>query len=225
MSKDIILNVPIFKQNHGDPSCALACAQMLFAYWGDKIPLEELERETYSNLAENRMGITPVTAQLFAKRGYNVHFRTYQIELLDENTTYKSEENINVFISNYEEKRKYKGSYFQQWEEFIDLIRAGGQFSTRLSTLEEIDDYLAEGVPVRLSVSPRVMFPHSRDTGHAVVVSGKIGRNYQISDPGTKSTSRYTVQKDELLFSWYRRGAVMFAVQKPLPHKRKKDGD
>lgn len=211
MKKEIILKVPLIKQSGN--GCAVACLQMLLEYSQDPVSYENLEQELLPILNDDNIGITPATARILAQRGHKVFFKTYMLELLDQDLVNKSENDIEYFKKRIQSNNFIDAKVQKQWEQMALYIEAGGKFNTTIATLKDINQALEKGMPVRISVAPKAIVPDSKFLGHAVVVCGRKDDAYLINDPATRFTEPYYLHKDTLLYAWYQNGGVIFGLQ------------
>jgi len=186
---------------------------MILAYNGDTIEHEKLIKQ-FPKIDKTRTGITPATARFLVTNGYDVLLFNYDEGLLDSSFKNKTQDDLALFIEKANSLETSTSARLQ-WEEIIKFIEAGGMFSTRLATLEDIDSYLKKDTPVRVSIKPNILHsdPKYKDS-HAVLVIGKRTDQYLLNDPAPQFTKPYWVQKDRLLESWHAEGALMFVAMK-----------
>jgi len=84
-------------------------------------------------------------------------------------------------------------------------------YVTRLSDVSELEDWIARGIPVGLSVCyDRLRGKGPGPNGHLVVCVGFTGEGDPIiNDPGTSKNVRKTFPRKNLIYAWsYSRNAV-----------------
>ena len=211
--KEIILEVPLLKQPDGSQHCAVASMRMLMAYNGENLSHEEIIKH-FPEINKTRIGITPATARFLVENGYNVNYFSHQDFLLDDHSEEKTEKDLKFFQDKAETLES--GSNVRlQLEQIIKLIEVGGKFSTRLLTLNNINDYLEDRKPVRVGIKPSILLSDQKyKFNHAVVIAGMRGDEYLINDPSPKSKEPYWVKKEKLLEAWSANGFTLLVVEK-----------
>lgn len=97
---------------------------------------------------------------------------------------------------------------------------------TRLSDVAELEDWIAAGVPVAVSVSYNLLRgrPREREDGHLVVVRGFTPEGaVVVNDPGTSRDIRRVFPRDNLARAWAVSGRTVYLVHPeshPLPVDR-----
>ena len=127
-----------------------------------------------------------------------------------------------------------KGVYDPQWDgtgnwvfntAYAGSFRGLRAYTTRLSDVSELEDFIARGIPVGLSVCYNRLRGKSRaPSGHIVVCVGftKDG-DVIVNDPGTSKNVRKTFPRANLLDAWaYSKNAVylVYPVNTTLPKDR-----
>jgi len=108
---------------------------------------------------------------------------------------------------------------------FAGSFRGMRAYTTRLSDVSELEDFIARGIPVGLSLCYNRLRGKSREpSGHLVVCVGftKEG-DAIINDPGTSKNVRKTFPRANLIDAWaYSKNAVylVYPVNTPLPKDR-----
>ena len=98
-------------------------------------------------------------------------------------------------------------------------------YTTRLSDLSELEDFIARGIPVGLSVCYNRLRGKSREpSGHIIVCVG-FAKNGDVivNDPGTSQNVRKVFPRANLMDAWaYSKNAVylVYPVTTPLPKDR-----
>ncbi len=98
-------------------------------------------------------------------------------------------------------------------------------YVTRLSDVAELEDWVAAGVPVAVSVSYNLLRgqPRDRDDGHLVVVRGFTPEGaVVVNDPGTGREIRRVFPREALARAWAVSGRTVYLVH-PERHPRPAD--
>lgn len=211
-SKEVILDVPFFSQPKGLLHCAIACARMLMAFNGKEYTHEELIKH-FLELDNTQIGISPASAHFMLKEGFSVIYFMHQSSLLT--NTYlenKTEKDVELFKKHVVSLTE-GSSERVQWEKIIQFIEAGGKFSTKLTTTDDIDKLLISGIPVRVGSKCSILYANPNNTGtHAVVVSGMNKNEYLINDPAPRFKEPYWINKKQLLEAWRANGSRVTAI-------------
>jgi hypothetical protein len=96
---------------------------------------------------------------------------------------------------------------------------------TRLSDVAELEDWIAAGVPVAVSVSYNLLRgrPRDRSDGHLVVVRGFTAEgDVVVNDPGTGRDIRRVFPRENLARAWAVSGRTVYLVH-PENHPRPVD--
>lgn len=98
-------------------------------------------------------------------------------------------------------------------------------YTTRLSDASEVEDFIARGIPVGLSLCYNRLRGKSREpSGHLVVCVGFTERgDVIVNDPGTSKQVRKTFPRANLMDAWaYSKNTVylVYPVNTPLPKDR-----
>ncbi len=127
-----------------------------------------------------------------------------------------------------------KGVYDPQWggtgnwvfnTAYAGSFRGLRAYTTRLSDLSELEDFIARGIPVGLSVCYNRLRGKSREpSGHIIVCVG-FAKNGDVivNDPGTSQNVRKVFPRANLMDAWaYSKNAVylVYPVTTPLPKDR-----
>jgi hypothetical protein len=127
-----------------------------------------------------------------------------------------------------------EGVYDPQWggtgnwvfnTAYAGSFRGLRAYTTRLSDVSELEDLVADGVPVGLSLCYNRLRGKSREpSGHLVVCVGftKDG-DVIVNDPGTSKNVRKTFPRANLIDAWeYSKNAVylIYPVNRRLPEDR-----
>ena len=127
-----------------------------------------------------------------------------------------------------------KGVYDPQWggtgnwvfnTAYAGSFRGMRAYTTRLSDISELEDFIARGIPVGLSVCYNRLRGKSREpSGHIIVCVGftKNG-DVIVNDPGTSRNVRKIFPRADLTDAWaYSKNAVylVYPVNTALPKDR-----
>ena len=204
------LNVPLIQQREGTYHCQVASLLMVMAYFGDTVSYDELLLELAPYFDEKGMHNQGASIYL-RKRGYETLFAHHDIEMLTPEIENLTEVDIQLLEKSFEETPKDEKNEYRKMKLTLDkeYIQAGGKYSSKLPTLDLIDEYLERGIPVVLgAVRNKALHlkPTAGQGNHAVVVIGKEGDEYLINDPSPQSEGQYFIHKDRLLHAWYSSG-------------------
>jgi uncharacterized protein YvpB len=209
----IILDVPLLNQPEGTQHCAVASIRMIMAYNGERFIHEELVKK-FPEINKTRVGITPATARFLVQSGYNVFYSMYQEELLDDFIKDKTENNLELFKRKANSLKPESNSKIQ-WEQIIKFIEAGGRFSTKLQTLEDINSYLEKKIPVRVGIKSSIFYSDPKyKYNHSVVIVGIDNDKYLINDPTPRFKESYWIESDKLLEAWRANGSLFLVATK-----------
>ncbi|MEX1014903.1 MAG: hypothetical protein WDZ80_07145 [Candidatus Paceibacterota bacterium] len=216
------IKVPIFHQPEKSITCSIASLKMIMDYYEDKIPFKELTESLKEWINSKEIHIEGVAIYL-AKRGYEVNFIHHSPSIVTENLnniTEKDVEKLKLELKSIPNEDKF---YFRKKKISlgIDYINAGGKLSTKIPTLDLIDNNIKKDIPTIICVNLGIWDLNPKATNnHYVVVVGKEKDKYLINDPRPKLKSPYKKDKDNLLMSWYRSGAYTLFTKKNLVTKK-----
>lgn len=186
---------------------------MVMAYFDDHMEYDELLAELEPYISDTGMH-NQGAITFMQRRGYNTLFAHHDLGVVSpeiENITEKDTKKIEEILQSIPDDEK---SAYRKEKLTLDLeyIKTGGQYSTKLPTLEDVDAYLEKNIPVTLGAVRNKglhLNPIARSANHAIVITGKEGDEYHINDPSPQTEGQYTVHKDRLLHAWYNSGVQM----------------
>jgi len=210
---EIILKVPLLNQPKGSPHCAVASMRMLMAYHGETLSHDEAVKH-FPEIDTTRIGITPATARFLVQGGYDVTYKMHQKDLISDDIKDKTEDDLELF-KEYISSNDLSESAQRQWEQILKFIEVGGNFSTKLPTLDDIDSYLEKGIPVRVGIKCSIFYSKpNNEANHAVVIIGKKDERYLINDPAPRFIESYWIDKKQLEDAWRANGSLLFVATK-----------
>lgn len=211
--REIILGVPLMNQPKGSFHCNVASMRMLLAYYGDKYSHEELLQH-FPEIDQTQVGVSPTTALLMVKEGFEVSYSMFQGDLLKNYPHLKGKtdkdlelfkEHLNYLVSEPNSQR--------QWEKIIKFIEAGGKFLIKQLNTKDLDSFIESKLPVRVGVKNSIFYSNPQNDGkHAVVISGMKDDQYLINDPAPRFTEPYWINKNILKEAWHANGSVATVI-------------
>mgnify|MGYP001063764209 CR=1 FL=1 len=169
-----------FSPNHEDGMrCAVACYRMLFEYFlGRKLSWDEA-----SNLAgyqPRRAAWTVTIWERMARMGFDIRM----IEPFDyERYMEEGEPYLHTLMSPDEYDWLIKNSNLLDIKPLIPAFLKAVKLEQRRPTLQDIDDMLADGRLVFLTLNSRILNGQEGTNQHAVLVIGKEDGTYIVHDP------------------------------------------
>lgn len=174
--------VPFYSNHEDNFHCALAVYKMLFDHFmGRRVDWEELEK--MSGFRPGKAAWTVTMWERMSKQGFDIHV----IEPFD-------------YLSYMEQGEAYLRRYYTtaaeyEWQtnhtNILEIHPHIAPFlkevtlESRHATLKDIDDMLAEGRLVFMTLNANVLNGKKRGaSSHCVLVIGKEGDEYIIHDPG-----------------------------------------
>jgi len=186
---------------------------MVLEYYEDHIEYDELLKALEPYVQEN--GLHNQGAGIFMReRGYNTLFAHHDLGVLSPEIENITEKDIDRLKEVFEAIPNDEQNAYRREKLALDIryIEAGGFYSTTFPTLELVDGYLAQNIPVILGAVRNKglhLNPTAGDGNHAIMVVGKEGDYYHVNDPSPNSEREYKIHKDRLLHAWYNSGAQM----------------
>jgi len=213
----IELKIPPVQVPKGSKNCQVGTTLMLLAFYNDPMSYEELVKALEPYMLEGGMH-TQGPALFLVKRGYKTFFAHHDLGVLSppiENCTEKDIARIENHLSKIEKTDK-NAYQIEKLNLDISFIKSGGMYSTKLSNLDMIDEYLQKGIPVALGVRYKGLhlFPSAGGANHSIIIKGKENDEYLVNDPDIQTPSEYRISRDRLLHAWYNTGVQLTAVWK-----------
>ena len=201
------LNVPLIQQREGSYHCQVATTLMILEFLGEPLSYDELLQELDSYMLEGGMH-SQGPALFFVQKGYKTLFAHHDLDMLDpsiENCTEKDVAKLESKLAELEVNEK-NGYRIEKLKLDIEFIKNGGMYSSKLPSLQLVDEFLEKGIPVVLSgVRNKGLHlnPIAGNGNHSIVIVGKEDDSYLINDPSPKTDGEYRISSDRLLHAWY----------------------
>lgn len=211
------LKVPLVQQRAGS-HCQIATTLMILEFFNDPMSYEDLTTALEPYMVDGGMH-SQGPALFFRQRGYQTFFAHHDLDMLDpsiENCTENDVSKLEQCLADLEENdaNAYR---IKKLSLDIEYIKSGGKYSSKLPSLQMIDEYLAQNLPVALS-GVRNKGLHLNPTGsngnHAIIIIDKDESGYIVNDPSPRTNGEYHISHDRLLHAWYNSGAQMRVVWK-----------
>jgi len=194
ISNELHLEVPL-KAQPTDTSCGPTCLQAVYAFHGDKVPLEQLIQEVPS---VEGGGTFAVLLGLHAlRRGYQALLYTFNLSVFDPSWFHPRQRNLAERLRL--QLRHRSGKRRQAVQACLDFVEEGGEVRYEDLTSGLIRRHLLRGEPILTGLSatalyraPRVVPGTEEDDdirgeplGHFVVLHGyrKSDRTVLVADP------------------------------------------
>jgi hypothetical protein len=208
------LPVPYIPQEAGSMDCQVATALMRLRYFGDEITSFEEIRTAMTLPKYNGVRHTHAMITYLRNLGYETFFGFHEGSVTDEALENKTEQDRVLF----EEQLNHSVTEYQRTklELLLAYADAGGHFSTKLPTLDTIDQFLKKRIPVELGVEFQTlhMKPSAKGGAHSILIIGKEEDSYWVHDPMPSTKGTFLVHQDRLLHAWYKMSAYITTIWK-----------
>lgn len=211
------LKVPLIQQRSGS-HCQIATTLMILEFFNDPMSYDEVVKVLEPYMVDNGMHSQgPVL--FFRQRGYQTFFAHHDLDMLDPSIENCTEEDLSKLEKCLEslESNELNAYRIKKLSLDIEYIKNDGKYSSKLPSLQMVDEYLVQNIPVVLS-GVRNKGLHLNATGsngnHAIIIIGKEGSGYIVNDPSPRTSGEYHISNDRLLHAWYNSGAQMRVVWK-----------
>ncbi len=202
MRKTVSLRVPFFPQPKGVGWCVPACLQMVMAYHGDKVPLQEI----VDDIGVTRHGgLDEMHAAIYLlRRGYGVRLLGWHQGYPASFSKVRGELPAGTFVDWAFRDVKHPSMYRVACRSYcMEFLDRGGILEPRPASVDDLYGALGRREPPIVIVSVTTLW-HTDSTGtHAIVCTGMSEWTASFLDPslsGGKSSYRH----DVFLHAFYR---------------------
>src|SRR5690606_32002316 len=134
MRKEIVLNFDIQAQPD-DVTCGPTCLQALYHYYGDNIPMAEVDKEIKQ--LKNRYTLAVMLVNHAIKKDYKAHIYTYNLNVFDPSWFSHTSEEVVGFLKQQIQFKKKRRKLQIASQAYIKFLEAGGEIH-----YAELDDNL-----------------------------------------------------------------------------------
>ena len=215
------LKIDLIRQDPDSDDCLRACALMVFKYFKEPITKEEIwgKLHVYKKHSGLYGGYLSDLGSLAIKKGYQTIIHHYATHTWDKDTIEAANKGKQALKKKMNELKKAKRWPVRKlYSKSINYLELGGKYKIIFPTLDNLDKYLTQRIPVILSVraenfyqNPKASYPHY------ILVIGKKEGKYIIRDPYLAVNKK---DGNELLYAWMRHGGWMMVI---LPKKKKEE--
>lgn len=192
------LNIPLIKQTRDSAECGLACVQMVTAFFGTEISLEQLKKEirlydvgTYA----------PQLGIFLLDHGYKVELTINNPFLFTVADRAASQDKILKNIQNIAEKNT-EPERVDVLRYFIDFMKKGGKIRVAIPDRAYIQKNISSALPMIALGTTNFL---TRDTPgynfHFTVITGIDDEKITINDPGYEYGGEKNILINDLLFA------------------------
>jgi len=208
------LDIPLVRQEPKSEDDLRCCAQMVFSYFKDETTKEKVRKSIHVYMKHSGLvrSYFQDLGRFALKKGYKAiifHYdwKWWNTDIL--NSMSKSKKAFTKALSELKkEKKEWADKKIVQKE--IAYINEGGIFKFEMPTLDNIDNFLIQRIPVFITVCAEDFYksPNEKFT-HAILVTGVSGESHTILDPYLAVSE---INSKELLYSWVRSGGRMLVI-------------
>ena len=209
------------------PYCGAVCAQMVLAYYGKLIPLEDI----VSALPLTKSGVyPPELAQFLRGKGFEVTLNLW-LKDFPNKLAYVSEDEargeMRRWAAGYRRTARFRGHQKSDRSLLDKFLRQGGVAVPKRTTIAELKTALSAGIPPILCVNSAVYRPwygkawrekrvEKKRAGHYVVLTDMTGSIVTVNDPSRANGGPLVLPIELLMYACYSWDAeVIFAKPRP----------